>query len=355
MIVAKFGGSSLSSAEGYLKVAELIKRHNIPVVVVSAPGGKPKVTDLLISAYREWENTGNLGSDFDEADFRLNNIAKGLGYDISALLRALKADISAGCGYDYAVSRGEFFSAYLLSKALDYNFVDAKECIKFTNGGKIDLCSTRAHSVNIKPPCVIPGFYGFLPSGKLKLFDRGGSDISGALIASILGAEYWKCTDVEGIFDGYGGVLDNISYDEAELLCYFGATVMQYESLAFLKRARTKLIIRGTCINKRGTIVSSEPSLTPARSSKQMLYAENIDVRYVEDSGLKVAVSASLLGKTVALIDGMDFSPAAIERILGKNALPVKATAAVGPFSQDEAVGKPFIATTVSRLYIEDI
>ncbi len=352
MIVAKFGGSLLSSAEGYLEVAEFVKKHDIPIVVASAPGGKPKVTDLLISAYKAWERTGNCGGDFDEAEGRFLRIAEKLGCDISSKLNALKADINAGCGFDYAVSRGEFFSAYLLSKALGYRFVDAKECIKLTLDGRIDLCSVRAHSVNIKPPCVIPGFYGFLPSGKLKLLSRGGSDISGALISSVIGADYWKCTDVEGIYDGYGGVIEQLSYDEAELLCYFGASVMQYESLSFLKRTGAKLIVRGIQENKRGTVVSGEPSFVPARSSKQMLYAENIDRGYVEDCGLKVAFFASTLGKTVALIDEMGFSPLAIERILGKGAQRVTVTAVIGPFIVGEGDGAPLFTSKIGRLYM---
>ncbi len=346
MIVAKFGGSSLSSAEKFLLVAEFVKRHEIPVVIASAPGGEPKVTDLLISAYRAWEENGDLGCDFAEAEKRLSGIASGLKIDIAPRLASIKADINAGCGFDYAVSRGEHISAYLLSKLLGYAFIDAKECIKLTESGKIDLCSTEAHSVNIKPPCVIPGFYGYMPSGKLRLLSRGGSDISGALIASVIGSEYWKCTDVEGIFDGYGGVIDHLSYDEAELLCYFGASVMQYKSLAYLKKSHSKLVIRGTCIDKTGTVVSDEPCRQAAKSSKRMLYAENVDIGYIEDCGL--------LGKSIALIDDMGFSQAAIRRILGESACFVTVTAAIGPYVQGEVGGlaTPLITTKLGRLYV---
>lgn len=351
MIVAKFGGSSLSSADGYRAVAKFIERHDIPVVIASAAGGTPKVTDLLIGAYETWKNTGSVGSDFEEAKRRLERLAEKLGYDISPQLFALEADIGSGRGYDYVVSRGEYISAFLLAKVLGYNFIDATKCIKFTQGGKIDLRSVLAHKVNIVPPCVIPGFYGAMPSGKVRLLSRGGSDISGALISSALGAEYWKCTDVEGIFDGFGGVIDRLSYDEAELLCFFGASVMQYESLAFLRNARTKLVIKGTCIDKTGTTVYNEPISSPARSLKQMLFCENIDVGYVEDRGLKVAFFASMLGRNVALVDGMGFSDAAVARILGE-VRRVNVTAVVGPFSPSESDGKLLFENAIGRIYL---
>ncbi len=352
MVVAKFGGSSLADSRGYLRVADFIKSMDIPVAVTSAPGGKKKVTDLLIASYRTWEKTGSPNCpEFDEVKDRFTEIAIGLNMDISPRLAALEADISAGCGYDYAVSRGEFLSAYILASLLGYKFIDATECVKFTIGGQIDFPSTMAHGVRITQPCVIPGFYGFMPSGKVKLMVRGGSDISGALIASVLNAEYWKCTDVCGIFDGFGGVIERLSYDEAEALCFFGATVMQYESIAFLRKAGVRLTVRG--LNAGGTIVGTQNSGSVARSSKEMYLVKDGDIGKIEQEGLKVAFYSNLIGSSEALVDGNGFSEAAIRRILGE-AKKVKVTAVIGPKDECDC-GKLLFCGEKARLYLSAV
>ena len=355
MIVAKFGGSSLLNAEGFVRVADVVRSNDIKVVIAWAPGGKPKVTDLLISAYKEWESSGKCGVSFDIASERFTAIAKAFGINIDTKLKAVRAAINAGAGYDYTVSRGEYLCAQLLAEILDYNFIDAKECVKLTLEGKIDFTSVKAHSVAIKCPCVIPGFYGKLPNGEVKLLPRGGSDISGAAIAAAVGGEYMKCTDVDGIFNGHGGVIDTLSYDEAELLCYFGASVMQYESIPLLKKAGIKLTVKNTYSDASGTVVGDKCYNGVAFSSKRMFLGGDEAASREADiinEGLKVPLKISLFGKNKILIDDCGFSPLALERILHYDDIErVTATAVIGKGSFPQG-GELIYSGDNGRIYI---
>lgn len=364
MIVAKFGGSSLAGGEEFKRVIKIIKDNDIPVVIVSAPGGKSKVTDLLLSTYKKWEQYGNAQcEEFEEVKRRFSLVAKEFGLSADAWLTSLQAAINSGCGYDYALSRGEYFTAKLLAKAMGYEFLDATECVKLTMDGKVDLRSTRAHAVNIRTPCVIPGFYGKLPSGRIKLLPRGGSDVSGAAIAAALKAEYVKWTDVDGIYDGCGGVIKKLSYDEAELLCYFGATVVQYESIKLLKAAKTELIIKNTFSDLGGkindivgTIIGKEACDGFALSRKNMFFAQNLtlaDEREILRCGLKIPFKATLMGKTQAIVDDCGFSHEALKRIIkGKNVSRATITATVGNEPNDFFAGKKLYLCKSGSLYV---
>lgn len=357
MVVAKFGGSSLSCGQNFCIVKDIVERNKIPVVIVSAPGGSEKITDLLIAAYKKWEKTGSCeGEETDKIRNRFGEISSKLNVDIGPRLKALEAAINAGCGYDYAVSRGENLSARILAEALGYNFIDAEKCVKLTLDGNIDFRSTKAHSVNIVTPCVIPGFYGLMPSGKVKLLPRGGSDISGALIAAALNADYEKWTDVDGIYNNWGGVTERLDYDEAELLCYFGATVVQYRTFAVLKKAGVKMTVKNTFSSVgKGTTVSDKPCESYAFSSKSMFLgfdkAESHKAN-IEACGLKVAFEAKLLDKSVLLIDDCSFSQRALRRILGTDAERVNVTALVGKAPEDFRAGKLLFGTKAGKIYL---
>lgn len=352
MTVAKFGGSSLVGAQGFLRVAAAIEKYNIPIVIVSAPGGKPKVTDLLIAAYDEWLACGRCGGKFDEAMGRFDEVTSAIGIDIGTETASIRAAIDAGAGYDYTVSRGEYLSAKILARILGCNFADARECVKLGMDGKIDFASVKAHFGSVKAPCVIPGFYGKLPSGKIKLLPRGGSDISAAAIAAAAGGELWKFTDVSGIYDGMGGIIDALDYDQAELLCYFGATVLQYECLPIIKKAGVKLTVRSIFEEGSGTEVGERRYCGRAFSSRKMFFGGERASAYkheILNEGLKIPVSVSFLGKERILIDDCGFSDLALRRIFaGKDIVPVTATAAIG-----EHGGHPFVTTDAGGIYID--
>lgn len=357
MIVAKFGGSSLVGAAEYLRVADIIRQNNIPVVIVSAPGGDPKVTDLLIAAYREWERCGKCDKTFAVVAERFDRIASPLGIKAEAKLSAVREDINAGCGFDYAVSRGEYIGAYLLAELLGYEFADAKEYVKLTLDGKIDFDSVKAHVKSMGMPCVIPGFYGKMPNGKVKLLPRGGSDISAAAIASALDAEYRKWTNVDGVFDGHGSVIETMSYDEAELLCSFGATVLQSEAVPLIKRTGVKLTIGNTFSSARGTVISDEATDGYALSRAQMFLGGDEAAAHADEiinEGLKIRASATVLGKTQILIDGCGFSPLALKRILHYSDIrPVSVTAVIGKTPSLDGEGDLFWRGSVGSLYIK--
>lgn len=356
MIVAKFGGSSLLNAAGFKRVVDIVRKSNMPIVIVSAPGGKPKVTDMLIAAYKQWVNTGKCDDAFDCIYNKFHSIAAAFGIDIDTRLIEIKAAINAGMGYDYTVSRGEYLSALILSDILGYNFVDAKECVKLTLDGKIDFESIKAHSGAIKCPCVIPGFYGKLPVGEVKLLPRGGSDISGAAIAAAIGGEYYKFTDVDGIFDGMGGIIDYLSYDEAELLCYFGATVMHYESMPILKKAGVKLTVKGTFSNSTGTLIAAKSCKKFAFSSKRMFLGGGNAANHIAEivnEGLKIPFKSSLFDKKRIIIDDCGFSPLAIKRILCYSDIEeVIVTAAVGNIPPDFMQGELLYSNENGKIFI---
>lgn len=335
MIVAKFGGSSLADYSCFMRVVDIVKSNEIPVVIVSAPGGKNKITDLLIAAYERWVECGNVECyEFALAQERIVELARCVGLNVDAHISSIKAAINGGAGFDYAVSRGEFLCAKILAYALGYSFVDAIDCVKLTMDGEIDLKSTLAHSAAIKLPCVIPGFYGKLPSGQIKLLPRGGSDLSGAAIAAALGSEYQKWTDVDGIFDGHGEVISNLSYDEAERLCYFGASVMHYKSMALLKSRGVRLAVKNTFSNSVGTEIWTRRCEGYALSRKEMFLYKSCRVERlnaIRQQGLKIAFQARLMGNEMALIDDCGFSPLALSRILSYDGIErVTVTATVG-------------------------
>ncbi len=369
MIVAKFGGSSLACAEDFARVAKIVKDNDIPIVIVSAPGvkkeqrvgehqGQRKITDLLISAYGDWERSGDCdGENFFEVCRRFGEIAAPFDISLGRNLAAVKAAINSGRGYDYAVSRGEVLSALILAAILKYNFVDARECVKLTLDGKIDFPSMVAHSGKITTPCVIPGFYGKMPNGEIKLLPRGGSDISGAALAAAVGGEYQKWTDVDGIYTGHGGVIDHLGYDEAELLCYFGATVMQYESIPILKSANIKLTVKNTFAHGGGTVVGTENYDGYAFSSKKMYLGGNeafLNRDEIIREGLKIPFTASMLKENKILIDDCGFSPLAIKRILRYEGIKqVTVTALIGK-SEHVFGGESLFSGGSGKLFVSE-
>lgn len=269
--VVKFGGSSLADAGQFKKVKEIIlSDKDRKFVVPSAPGkrhsGDTKVTDMLYTCYDESSKNGKISDTFEQIIDRYNGIIKELGLAVS--LDEEYAKIEQGfvgkAGRDYAASRGEYLNGILLADFLQFEFIDAAEVIFFKNDGSFDpehtnsVLSKRLSSLK---NAVIPGFYGGMPNDTIKTFSRGGSDISGAIVARAAMADvYENWTDVSGFLIADPRIVENpkpiasITYRELRELSYMGATVLHEDSIFPVKSSGIPIHIKNTnCPNDKGT------------------------------------------------------------------------------------------------------
>lgn len=261
--VVKFGGSSLASAEQFRKSADIIKSEaSRRFVVPSAPGKRfpkdTKVTDLLLSCYDRAAAGEDFSREFADIVSRYDDIINGLGLatDLSAEYSAIKQRLSDGTTRDYIASRGEYLNALILSEYIGYDFLDAAEVIFFDADGRFDASRTdRIMSERLAGAknAVIPGFYGSMPDGSIKTFSRGGSDITGAIVARAVMADiYENWTDVSGFLMCDPRIVENphpikiITYRELRELSYMGATVLHEESIFPVKLAGIPINIRNT-------------------------------------------------------------------------------------------------------------
>ena len=248
MKVCKFGGTSMANAKTILKVVDVIEsdlsRHYI---VVSAPGKRTpedvKVTDALYACFNEVKKTGNCDLSFKVIDKRFREIVADLAVDIDidGELKAIKSGIEQSTTADYAASRGEYLSAKILAARLGYEFVDAFDLVKFNEKGELllhySLDRVKAKLSELQY-AVIPGFYGSDGNDCVRTFSRGGSDISGAIVARAMRADiYENWTDVDGFLTADPRIVENpttincLSYKELRELSYMGAEVMHPESI----------------------------------------------------------------------------------------------------------------------------
>jgi len=261
--VVKFGGSSLSDANQFKKVKDIILSDPLRrVVVVSAIGKKNKednkVTDLLflLSSHIKYHVDGS--HILDEVFTRYLDIKNRLSIDVDLEKEFdnIKVNIKKGATEAYIVSRGEYLSALLLSKYIGYKFVDAYDLFMFDYNGKINLDKTDKlikESINELDKVVVPGFYGKNKGGAYHLFSRGGSDVSASIIARSLNAkEYENFTDVSGILKADPKIIDNpakikaINYDELRELSYMGANVLHEETLLPIEELDVPIHIMNT-------------------------------------------------------------------------------------------------------------
>ena len=261
--IVKFGGSSLANAEQFQKVGEIIRSdESRRYVVPSAPGkrfdGDTKVTDLLYKCY----NTAVEGEDFipilQEIKGRYYEIIRGLNLDLSLEdeFAQIEADFKAQAGTDYAASRGEFLNGKVMAAYLGYEFVDAADVIRFDKNGNLDAEKTDRLLSKKLAKCehaVIPGFYGAGEDGKVKTFSRGGSDVTGSLVAKAIKADlYENWTDVSGFLVTdprivkNPEVIESITYRELRELSYMGATVLHEDAIFPVRKEGIPINIKNT-------------------------------------------------------------------------------------------------------------
>ena len=197
--VIKFGGSSLADAAHFKKVAEIVKEDPARrYVIPSAPGKRfkedEKVTDMLYGCFEQAMRDEDFGAAFDKIVTRYEDIIRDLGLtiDLSKEYDKIKGAFLHQPGRDYAASRGEYLNALILANYLGFDFIDAAKVIFFKEDGSFDSERTNVTLSAIlhnHPYAVIPGFYGSMPNGTIKTFSRGGSDVSGSIVARAVHAD----------------------------------------------------------------------------------------------------------------------------------------------------------------------
>ena len=261
--VVKFGGTSLADAEHFKRVASIIKADpSRRYVVASAPGKRLnddiKVTDMLYTCYNMIRNHQDISEYYQKIVERYNDIITGLGinFDITGELEYIKNAMMARSGRDYAASRGEYLNSLILAKYLGFDFIDAENVIFFKENSTFDAEKTNQamrDELAKHKNAVIPGFYGSMPNGTIKTFSRGGSDITGSIVARAVNADiYENWTDVSGFLMADPRIVDNpqpiatITYRELRELSYMGATVLHEDAIFPVQKSGIVINIRNT-------------------------------------------------------------------------------------------------------------
>lgn len=261
--VVKFGGSSLADANQFKKVADIVRAEKCRrYVVPSAPGkrfpGDDKITDLLYGCYEAAKRGENIDPLFSTIANRYFGIVKELGIecDLTGEFDYIRSALLHHAGRDYVASRGEYLNAKILSAYLGFEFIDAGEVIFFTEKGELDGEKTNevmAKRLIQSRYAVIPGFYGSMPNGTVKTFSRGGSDITGSIVARAVCADlYENWTDVSGFLMADPRIVENpkiidtITYRELRELSYMGATVLHEDAIFPVRFAGIPINIKNT-------------------------------------------------------------------------------------------------------------
>lgn len=276
--VVKFGGSSLADAHQFKKVGKIIRKDvDRRYVVPSAPGKRSpddtKVTDMLYSCYaqallEEEDSQESFETLLGAIRERYESIIRELGLSLSLEeeFRSIRENFTRKVGRDYAASRGEYLNGRIMAEYLGYEFIDAAEVICFDEAGNFDgektqeILSERLASTE---RVVIPGFYGAMPDGKIKTFSRGGSDITGSIVAGAVHADlYENWTDVSGFLVADPRIVENpkeidvITYRELRELSYMGATVLHEDAIFPVRKEGIPINIRNTnAPEDKGTLI----------------------------------------------------------------------------------------------------
>ena len=280
--VAKFGGSSLADAAQFQKVRNIVLSDDARrLIVVSASGKRNKndnkITDLLYLCHAHLQYSVSCEQVFSMIESRYLDIKRelGLAVDIESDFARLRQKLDKSLSVDELVSRGEFLTARMMAEFLGYDCVDAAQLVCFDFDGKLNLDKTyeaMRQALSEHERIVMPGFYGSLPSGRIKVLSRGGSDISGALLAAATGADvYENWTDVSGILMADPRIIENprridiVTYPELRELAYMGANVLHEGAIYPVKDAGIPINIRNTNQpDDPGTIICDEQSAPPA-------------------------------------------------------------------------------------------
>lgn len=261
--VVKFGGSSLADANQFKKVADIIHADKTRrFVVASAPGKRfsedTKITDMLYNCYDKASKGESFEKELHAIEERYNSIIKDLNIDLSLdeEFKYIKASFAHSAGRDYAASRGEYLNSIVLAKYLGFPFLDTVGLLYFNESGEFDLdrtISTLAPKLAGMENAVIPGFYGSMPNDTIKTFSRGGSDVTGSIVARAANAQiYENWTDVSGFLICDPRVVKDpkpittITYRELRELSYMGAGVLHEDAIFPVRTMGIPINIKNT-------------------------------------------------------------------------------------------------------------
>ncbi len=271
--VVKFGGSSLASAGQFAKAGDIIRsEESRRYVVPSAPGKRNakdmKVTDMLYACYAAAEAEEDFKLKLKKIKERYDAIINGLNLKLSleAEFQKIAENFQKKAGADYGASRGEYLNGIIMASYLGYEFIDAAEVVFFDKNGEFEAEKTnKALSRRLKKSerAVIPGFYGAKEDGTVCTFSRGGSDITGSIVAKAAGADvYENWTDVSGFLIADPRIIENpevirvITYRELRELSYMGATVLHEDAVFPVRKEGIPINIRNTNQpDEKGTLI----------------------------------------------------------------------------------------------------
>ncbi|MCR4589186.1 MAG: aspartate kinase, partial [Lachnospiraceae bacterium] len=261
--VVKFGGSSLASAEQFQKVGDIIRADaSRRYVVPSAPGKRnskdTKVTDMLYACYALADEDKDFSKALEKIRGRYDEIIKGLGLklNLDSEFKTIAKNFKNKVGVDYAASRGEYLNGIIMAEYLGFPFIDAAEVIRFDAKGNFDADTTNnlmSKRLAKTEYAVIPGFYGAYKNGTVKTFSRGGSDITGSIVAKAAKVDvYENWTDVSGFMVADPRIIEKpaniemITYRELRELSYMGAGVLHADSIFPVRKEGIPINIRNT-------------------------------------------------------------------------------------------------------------
>lgn len=305
--VVKFGGSSLADAAQFKKVGQIIREDKSRrYVIPSAPGKRfsddVKVTDMLYQCYGAAVREKKFTELLKKIELRYQEIIEELGLTLSLEkeFEIIRQDFGKKAGREYAASRGEYLNGIIMANYLGYTFIDAAEVLAFDEEGVFlsektnELLAARLDGVE---QAVIPGFYGAKPDGSIQTFSRGGSDITGSLVAKAIQADvYENWTDVSGFLIADPRIIKNpkgieaITYKELRELAYMGASVLHEDAIFPVRKEgipinirntnkpedKGTLIVEGTCRKPKYTItgIAGKKGFASITIEKAMMNAE---------------------------------------------------------------------------------
>ncbi|MFV0518096.1 MAG: aspartate kinase [Aminipila sp.] len=302
--VAKFGGSSVADAIQLTKTKEIIEADkDRRYIVVSAPGKRydqdNKITDLLYLCKTHIDHNLPYEQVFQVICDRYMAMEINLGIDVDLLKEfdEIKKNLQEGASSDYIASRGEYLNAIITAAMLGYDFIDSAGLILFDEKGRFleeETNTLLGEKLKKHDKAVIPGFYGTYPNGKIKTFSRGGSDITGAIVARAVGADvYENWTDVSGFLMADPRIVKNpkpiskISYKELRELSYMGASVLHEDAIYPARIAGIPINIRNTNIpSDLGTLIDSEPDTSHDRIITGIAGSKDFSVLAIYKNGM---------------------------------------------------------------------